>query len=379
MEMEKNQLNYFNKCKNKEYNQIISHTQLLFMHVLIYQHYNLETKSINNLIKMYSKCGNMNDARSIFDNIQSKDIISWNAMISGYGQNGNGKESIELFKQMEKENVQPDSFTFVSLLNACSHSGLVDEALYYFKSMKNQFQITPNNMHINCIIDTLGRAGRLEEAENIIKEMKEPDIITWTTLLGECRWNNDIERAERAAENALKLDPQDASIYILLANIYSVAGRWEDEIKVRQRMKENGIEKIPGQTWIEINGKIYTFMVDDKSHENTIEIRSELNRIYNEMKEYGFIPNTTFVTHNMNEEEKENHLCSHSEKLAIGLGLIKTPPGTSLLITKNLRVCPDCHNVTKLISKVSSREITVRDSNRFHHFKNGECSCKDYW
>ena len=166
----------------------------------------------------------MNDARSIFDNIQSKDIISWNAMISGYGQNGNGKESIELFQQMEKENVQPDSITFVSLLNACSHSGLVDEALYYFNSMNNQFQITPNNMHINCIIDTLGRAGHLEEAENIIKEMKEPDIITWTTLLGACRWYNDIERAERAAENALMLEPQSAYIYVLLANIYSVAG-----------------------------------------------------------------------------------------------------------------------------------------------------------
>ncbi len=190
---------------------------------------------------------------------------------------------------------------------------------------------------------------------------------------------NDIERAERAAQNAIKLDPQDAYIYVLLSNIYSVAGRWEDEIKIRKRMKENGIKKIPGQTWIEINGKIHTFMVDDKSHENTIEIRSELNRIYDEMKEYGFIPNTTFVTHNMNEEEKENHLCSHSEKLAIGLGLIKTQPGTPLLITKNLRVCPDCHNVTKLISKVSNREITVRDTNRFHHFKNGECSCKDYW
>ena len=128
-------------------------------------------------------------------------------------------------------------------------------------------------------------------------------------------------------------------------------GRWDDVEKVRLRMKEKGIKKIPGQTWIEINGKIHTFLVDDKSHEQSNEIKTKLKKLYNEMKESGYIPNTKFVTHDMNEEEKEHHLCSHSEKLAIGLGLISTPPGTPLLITKNLRVCPDCHSATKIISK----------------------------
>ena len=123
----------------------------------------------------------------------------------------------------------------------------------------------------------------------------------------------------------------------------------------------------------------YTFFVNDKSHKYSNEIQEELKTLYNEMKESGYIPNTKFVTHDINEEEKEHHLCSHSEKLAIGLGLISTPSGTPLLITKNLRVCPDCHSVTKIISKLRNREITVRDSNRFHHFKNGLCSCNDYW
>ena len=188
-----------------------------------------------------------------------------------------------------------------------------------------------------------------------------------------------MERAERVAEKALELDPQNASIYVLLANIYAVAGRWDDEEKVRLRMKENGIKKIPGQTWIEIDGKVHTFFADDKSHERANEISAELKKLNDEMKESGYVPNTKFVTHNMTEEEKEDHLCSHSEKLAIGFGLISTPPGTPLLITKNLRVCPDCHSATKVISKLRNREITVRDANRFHHFKNGECSCKDYW
>jgi len=209
--------------------------------------------------------------------------------------------------------------------------------------------------------------------------MEQPDIVTWLSLLGGCRWKNDIERAERAAENALKLDPQDASIYVLLSNIYSVAGRWDDVDKIRSIMREKEIKKIPGQTWIEINGKVHTFMVDDNSHKQSNEIKTKMKILYNEMKESGYIPNTKFVTHEMNEEDKEDHLCSHSEKLAIGLGLMKTPPGTPLLITKNLRVCPDCHSATKMISKYCKRDITVRDTNRFHHFKNGECSCKDYW
>ena len=205
-------------------------------------------------------------------------------------------------------------------------------------------------------------------------------LVSWTALLGACRWNKDIKRAEYAAENALKLDPNNASIYVLLSNIYSAANRWDDAAKVILKMKENGIKKIPGQTWIEINGKIHTFLVDDNSHKQSNEIQQELKKLYNEMIESGYIPNTNFVTHHdMNEEEKEHHLCSHSEKLAIGLGLISTPPGTPLLITKNLRVCPDCHSATKIISILRNREITVRDSNRFHHFKNGECSCNDYW
>ena len=328
---------------------------------------------------MYAKCGSMDDACSVFDSMQSRNVISWNAMIAGYAQNGNGKEALELFQQMQQEGVKPNSVTFVALLNACSHAGLVDEALHYFNAMNDQYQVLRDVTHYNCLVDVLGRAGRLEEAENLIRTMEQPNIVTWTTLLGACRWNNDIERAERAAENALKLDPKNASIYVLLANIYAVAGRWDDEKEVRFRMEREGIKKIPGQTWIEINGEVHTFFVDDKSHERLSEIKAELKILYDEMRESGYIPNTKFVTHNMTEEEKEHHLCSHSEKLAIGLGLISTSPGTPLLITKNLRVCPDCHSATKAISKLRNREITVRDANRFHHFKNGECSCKDYW
>jgi pentatricopeptide repeat protein len=339
--------------------------------------WNIEMKT--SLLNMYAKCGSMDEARSIFDTMQSKNDITWNAMIQGYGENGNGKDALELFEQMKQAMIYPDSLTFVALLNAFSHAGLVEEALKYFHSMKEEYKIIPETSHCNCVVDALSRAGRLEEAESLIGTMDQPDVVTWTALLGGCRWNNDIERAERAAENLIKLDPHRASTYVLMANIYAVAGRWDEVKAVRMRMKNNGIEKIPGQTWIEINEKVHSFLVDDKSHELMNEIQAELKIVYDEMRESGYIPNTTFVMHSMNEAEKEYHLCSHSEKLAIGLGLISTPPGTPLLITKNLRVCPDCHSATKAISKIRNREITVRDANRFHHFKNGECSCKDYW
>jgi pentatricopeptide repeat protein len=301
-------------------------------------------------------------------------------MISAYGQHGYGKKAIKLFNQMQKEGIKPDKITFISLLNAFSHSGLVNEAMKYFKLMINKYKIEPTIQHYNCIVDTLGRAGFLKKAEEFIrKEIKEPDETTWECLLSACRWYGDIKRAKFAAKNALKLNPNDASIYVLLANIYAAAGLKEEESKVRQKMKNNGIKKIPGQTWIEINGKIHTFLVSDKSHEYSKEIYEKLNELNHQMKEAGYIPDTKFVLHDVEEEEKEHFLCSHSEKLAIAFGLISTPPRTPLLIAKNLRVCGDCHNATKFLSKLCNREITVRDANRFHFFKNGKCSCNDYW
>ena len=328
---------------------------------------------------MYSKCGSLENARSIFDGMESKDIITWNAMIAAYGQHGNGKEALDLYHQMEEQGIIPDDITFVALLNGLSHSGMVDEALKCLESMWKQYGIKPNNQHYNCVVDALGRAGRLEEAEELIKRMEEPDEVTWTTLLGACRMAGDVERAERAATNALRLEPKKAAIYVLLANTYATAGRWEDVAKTRQRMKDNGIKKIPGQTWIEVNGKVHSFVASDRTHERTIEIYSEWERLSDEMRKAGYVPDTKHVLHDVEEEEKEQYLCAHSEKLAISFGLISTPPGTPLLITKNLRVCGDCHTATKFLSKLCNRQIIVRDANRFHHFKDGNCSCNDYW
>lgn len=209
--------------------------------------------------------------------------------------------------------------------------------------------------------------------------MKNPDEITWMSLLGACRKWNDVERAERVAEKCLEFGKDNAAVYVLLANIYASVGRHDDKDRIRNLMKERGVKKIPGMSWLEIDGKVHRFTVEDKSHEKTPEIYRELKKLTEEMKQEGYIAQTSFALHDISEEEKEAHLCGHSERLAITFALIHTPPSERIIIYKNLRVCGDCHTATCFISKVRNREIVVRDANRFHHFKDGKCSCNNFF
>lgn len=298
----------------------------------------------------------------------------------GCAQHGRCREALEYFEQMKKEGIKPDKITFTSVLSACTHVGLVEEGRKHFRSMFVEYGIIPMGEHYSCFVDLLGRAGRLEEAEVVILSMPfKPGASVWGALLSACRVHSDVERAERAAENVLKLDPADAGAYVALSNIYSAAGRYEDAEKIRQVMDNRAVIKEPGQSWIEVDGKIHVFHVEDKSHPQNDEIYAALNRLTEQIKEVGYVPDTSFVLHDMDELQKERLLCSHSERLAISYGLISTPPGTPIRIVKNLRVCGDCHTATKFISKVVSREIVARDAHRFHHFVDGVCSCGDYW
>jgi pentatricopeptide repeat protein len=280
---------------------------------------------------------------------------------------------------MQQEGLRPNEFTLVAILNACSHAGLVEEALDCFHSMQTKFNIAPTTRHCTCVVDALGRAGRLQEAEQFLTTMKKPDAVAWKSLLGACRKHGDVDTAERAAQSALKLNAKDSSIYVLLSNIYSSKGRFEDANRVRTLMKEREVKKTPGQTTIEIDGQVHTFVVNDQSHPQTSAIYAELTKLFAEMKQAGYIPDTNFALHDVEEEQKEHLLSYHSEKLAIAFGMISTPPNSRLVIVKNLRVCGDCHTATKYISKLRNREIIVRDANRFHHFRNGTCSCQDYF
>ncbi|XP_054791268.1 pentatricopeptide repeat-containing protein At1g18485-like [Prosopis cineraria] len=332
------------------------------------------------LIDMYAKTGCMKQSRNIFDRVKERDEASWNVIIAGYGIHGHGHEAIELFEMMQTSGCKPDSLTFIGLLMACSHSGLVTEGLKYHRQMQSLYGIEPKLEHYACVVDMLGRAGQLNEALKLVNEMpEEPDSGIWSSLLSSCRNYGDLDIGEKASSKLLELGPEKAENYVLLSNLYAALGKWDDVRKVRQRMKGIGLQKDAGCSWIEVGGKAYRFLVGDASLSESKKIRQTWMKLEKKICKIGYKPDTSCVLHELEEDEKIEILRGHSEKLAISFGLLNTPKGSPLRVCKNLRICVDCHNAARFISKVIKREIIVRDNKRFHHFSNGLCSCGDYW
>lgn len=332
------------------------------------------------MIDMYAKCGSIGSARDIFDRMREKNVISWSAMIGAYGYHGHGREALEIFKMMLSSGILPNSITFISLLYACSHAGLVEEGLRFFWLMWDEYSVRPDVKHYTCMVDLLGRAGRLDEALKLVESTEvEKDEGLWGALLGACRIHGNVDLAEMAANSLLQLEPQNPGHYVLLSNIYAKAGRWKDVARIRDLMSQRSLKKIPGSTWIEVHNTIYQFSAGDKNHPRSEEIYGMLESLYKKLELAGYIPDTNFVLHDVDEEAKVGMLYAHSEKLAIAFGLLATSNETPIRITKNLRVCGDCHTFSKFASAITERVIIVRDANRFHHFKEGACSCGDYW
>lgn len=332
------------------------------------------------LIDMHAKCGSIELAREVFDRMREKNVISWSTIIAAHGYHGEGHKALDLFHMLLGSGISPNNITFVSLLYACSHSGLVKEGLWLFSIMQEEYGVRPDLKHFTCVVDLFGRAGKLDQALKLIEDMNiEKDAGLWGAMLGACRIHGQVEMAEKAAESLLELQPQNAGHYILLSNIYAKAGRWKEVAKVRELMTHQRIKKIPGWTWIEVDNKIHKFSVGDQTHPLSKEIYEELKCLREKLEAAGYVPDTNFVLHDVDEEVKLDYLQTHSEKLAIAFGLIATPEEISIRITKNLRVCGDCHTFIKFVSLVTNRMLVVRDANRFHHFKDGACSCSDYW
>lgn len=268
----------------------------------------------------------------------------------------------------------------VGVLSACSHTGLTDRGTEYFHSMNKDYGITPNSKHYACMIDLLGRAGCLEEAQNLIRNMPfEPDAATWGALLGASRIHGNMELGEQAAEMVFKMEPHNSGMYVLLSNLYAASGRWVDVSKMRLKMRQIGVQKTPGYSWVEVQNKIHTFTVGDCFHPEKGRIYAFLEELDLKMKHEGYVSSTKLVLHDVEEEEKKHMLKYHSEKLAVAFGILTMPSGKPIRVMKNLRVCEDCHNAIKHISKIVGRLIILRDSHRFHHFSEGICSCGDYW
>ncbi|KAK3435558.1 hypothetical protein EUGRSUZ_C00245 [Eucalyptus grandis] len=378
------------------------------------------------LTTVYSRLNEIELARQVFDESIEKSLASWNAMISGYTQNGLTDAAIHLFQNMQTSKVQPNpvtvtsilsacaqlgalslgkwvhnlvkregfhsniymlqsgvspsGVTFLSALYACSHAGLVTEGDRIFHSMVHDHGVEPLAEHYACMVDIFGRAGKLEKALEFIERMPvEPGPAIWGALLGACMIHKDTRLAHLASKRLFELDPENVGYYVLLSNIYSVDKNYPQAASIRQVVRRRSLAKTPGCTLIEVGGLPHVFTSGDRSHPQTKAIYAKLENLMGKMTEAGFQAETVTALHDVEDEEKELMVKVHSEKLAIAFGLISTEPGSEIRIIKNLRVCIDCHTATKFISKITGRDIVVRDANRFHHFKDGICSCGDYW
>ncbi|XP_027355918.1 pentatricopeptide repeat-containing protein At3g24000, mitochondrial [Abrus precatorius] len=335
---------------------------------------------LNATMDMYGKCGEIDDVFKILPRPRRRSQRSWNILISALARHGFFQQAREVFHKMLDLGLRPDHVTFVSLLSACSHGGLVDEGLAYFSSMSTEFGVPTGIEHCVCIIDLLGRAGRLAEAEAFINKMPiPPNDLVWRSLLAACKIHGNLELGRKAADRLFELDSSDDSAYVLYSNVCASTRRWGDVENVRKQMESHNIKKKPACSWIKLKNKVTTFGMGDHYHPQKSQIYAKLEELKKMIREAGYVPDTSYSLQDTDEEQKEHNLWNHSERIALAFGLINSPEGSPLRIFKNLRVCGDCHSVFKLVSQIIGRKIILRDAYRFHHFSSGKCSCSDYW
>ncbi|KAF7827145.1 putative pentatricopeptide repeat-containing protein [Senna tora] len=346
--------------------------------------YGLEISVANSILDMYMKCGLTDEADALFREMPVRNVVSWTVMITGFGKHGIGKKAVDLFNEMQVDGIEPDSVSYLAVLSACSHSGLIKEGQEYFSSFCRNQHCKPQVEHYACVVDLLGRAGRLKEAMDLIEKMPlKPNVGIWQTLLSACRMHGDVEMGKHVGDILLRLDGNNPVNYVMMSNIYADAGYWKESENIRYVVKRKGLKKEAGCSWVEIDKKVHFFYNGDENHPLTEKIHGILKEMEKRMKEeIGYVHNTKFSLHDVEEESKVESLRFHSEKLAIGLALLSGGPKDGqrmIYVFKNLRVCGDCHTFIKGLSKFLKIVFVVRDANRFHRFENGICSCGDYW
>ncbi|KAE8646637.1 pentatricopeptide repeat-containing protein At5g04780, mitochondrial [Cucumis sativus] len=334
----------------------------------------------SSLIDMYAKCGGIEESYKVFRDVEKRNVVLWNAMISGLSRHARSLEVMILFEKMQQMGLSPNDVTFVSVLSACGHMGLVRKGQKYFDLMTKEHHLAPNVFHYSCMVDTLSRAGQIFEAYDLISKLPfNASASMWGSLLASCRTHGNLELAEVAAKKLFDIEPHNSGNYLLLSNMYAANGKWDEVAKMRKLLKESDVKKERGKSWIEIKDKVHLFMVGERNHPKIVEIYSKLNEVMDELQKLGYKVETQHDLHQVGESIKQELLRHHSEKLAFTMGLLFLPPNAPIRIMKNLRICGDCHSFMKLASKFFCRDVIVRDTNRFHHFKNGCCSCGDFW
>ncbi|KFK38859.1 hypothetical protein AALP_AA3G169800 [Arabis alpina] len=344
----------------------------------------LEISVLNSVVDMYLKCGLVDEAEKCFAKMQSRDVISWTIMITGYGKHGLGQKAVSVFNEMLRHNIEPDDVCYLAVLSACSHSGLVEEGKELFSKLLETQGIKPRVEHYACIVDLLGRAGRLKEAKRLIDKMPvKANVGIWQTLLSSCQLHGDIKLGEKVGKILLNLDGKNSANYVMMSNLYGQAGYWHQHGKAREHGKMKGLKKEAGMSWVEIEREVHFFRSGEDSHPLTLTIRETLKEVERRMREeLGYVYDLKQELRDIDDESKEENLRAHSEKLAIGLALASgglNQKGKTIRVFKNLRVCIDCHEFIKGLSKIMKITFVVRDAVRFHSFEEGSCSCGDYW
>ncbi|WJZ85221.1 hypothetical protein VitviT2T_004767 [Vitis vinifera] len=331
----------------------------------------LKVSTYNRILEMYSKCGSMDDAYAVFKKMPERNLTSWDTMITWFAKNDLGEEAIDLFIQFKESGLKPDGQMFIGVFMACSVLGDVIEGMLHFNSMSKDYGIVPSMKHYASMVDMLGNSGYLDEALEFVEKMPlEPSVDVWETLMNICRVQGNMEIGDRCAELVEHLEPSRLTEQ-------SKAGLVP--VKASDLEKEKEKKKLASQNLLEVRSRVHEYRAGDTSHPENDKIYAKLRGLKAQMKEAGYVPETRFVLHDIDQEGKEEALLAHSERLAVAYGLLSSPARSPIRVIKNLRVCGDCHTALKIISKLVGRELIIRDAKRFHHFKDGLCSCRDYW
>ena len=341
------------------------------VHRYVLQHLSpLKVGTCNGILEMYFQCGSVDDAVNVFKNMTERDLTTIYIMIKQLSKNGFAEDSIDLFTQFKSSGLKPDGQMFIGVFGACSMLGDIAEGMLHFESMSRDYDIVPTMAHYVSLVDMIGSIGHFDEALEFIEKMPmEPSVEVWETLMNCCRVHGNTELGDRCAELVEKLDPsrlnEKSKVGLLLTET-------SDIIKNKKQNKSLSNN-------LEVHSHVHEYRAGDTSLPENNLIYALLRGLRVQMKEAGYVAETRFCLHDVDQESKEDALLGHSERLAVAKGLLNTSARSPIRVIKNLRICGDCHTALKIISDLVGREFIIRDAKRFHHFKNGLCSCRDYW
>lgn len=330
------------------------------------------------LIDMYAKCGSLDDVHILFDRLPVQDDVVWSTLIGGHAHHSDYEGASKYFKAMLQAGLKPDGITFLCLLSACSHAGMLDEGCLHFKFMSEVYGIPPNLEHYDCLVDLFSFSGRLSMAEDLLETIPyDCNVIGWKSLLSACRRHGNVPVGRRCFEKVVKCEPENASGFTLMSTTYSYTGLREEAENLEEARRCAKAWKKPAKAFIEIDNQVHSFTVGDTTHPSNESIHSKVKSLTTRLLDEGYLPQYDLVLSATSADDKQGALCGHSEKLAIAFGLINTPQSVTLRVSKNFRMCNDCHSATKLISRLERRDIVISDTYCVHQFKNGACSCRD--